>query len=404
MMHTSQSAAETAYAPPVSKTTPWVWLRANLFNTWYNGLLTLGLVAGLIALLMPALRWLLWSAQWSAVLTNLRLFAVGVYPTEQLWRPGLLLIVIAGLFGGSASCGAGMVRSIAVLFGATLALFTFLPIGSARLFVALAWLCLVVGFGLGRGLRLAGTVWGVGWLCSIPFAVVLLSGVSSVGLAQVSTTQWGGLMLTILLAFVSIVASFPLGLCLALGRQSKLPVLRILSIVYIEMIRGVPLVSVLMMFALLLPLFLPTNLGRPDMLLRAMVGMTLFTAAYVAENVRGGLQAIPKGQYEAATALGLNWVQAMAYIVLPQALRAVIPALVGQCIALFKDTSLVTIVGLLELLGIAKSVIEQPQWKTIPGGVVFEVFTFTALVYFVFTYTMSLASRRLEQALGVGTR
>jgi general L-amino acid transport system permease protein len=181
-------------------------------------------------------------------------------------------------------------------------------------------------------------------------------------------------------------------------------VIRIVSIAYIEMIRGVPLVSILMMFALLLPLFLPANITRPDMLLRVMVGLTLFTAAYVAENVRGGLQAIPTGQYEAATALGLSWTQSMRYIILPQALRAVIPALVGQCISLFKDTSLATIVGLLELLGIAKNVIEQPHWKTIPGGVVFEVFGFTALVYFVFNYSMSLASRRLEQVLGVGRR
>ena len=211
-------------------------------------------------------------------------------------------------------------------------------------------------------------------------------------------------MLTLLLACVGIVASFPLGLLLALGRQSTLPVIRLFAIAYIELIRGVPLVSVLMMVALLLPLFLPAGFARPDMLLRVMVGLTLFTAAYVAENVRGGLQAIPKGQHDAAKALGLSWLQSMRHIILPQALQAVIPALVGQFIALFKDTSLVTIVGLLELLGIAKSVLEQPQWKTITGGVVLEVFTVVALIYFVFTYNMSLASRRLEKTLGVGTR
>ena len=180
--------------------------------------------------------------------------------------------------------------------------------------------------------------------------------------------------------------------------------MRWFAIAYIELVRGVPLVSVIMMFSLLLPLFLPASWGRPDTLLRILVGLTLFTAAYVAENVRGGLQAIPRGQYEAATALGLTWVQAMRYIILPQALRAVIPALVGQCISLFKDTSLATIIGALELLGIAKSVIEQSEWKGITGGVVFEVFTFTALVYAVFTYSMSRLSRRLERDLGVGTR
>jgi general L-amino acid transport system permease protein len=244
----------------------------------------------------------------------------------------------------------------------------------------------------------------VGWLLSLPIVLMVLSGLNRLGLPQVPTTQWGGLMLTLLLACVGIAASFPLGLLLALGRQSSLPVLRLVSIVYIELIRGVPLVSILIMFALLLPLFLPAHISRPDILLRVMGGLTMFTAAYVAENVRGGLQAIPRGQYEAATALGLSWAQSMRYIILPQALRAVIPALVGQFISLFKDTSLATIVGLLELLGIAKNVIEQPQWKAIPGGVVFEVFSCTALVYFVFTYSMSLASRRLEQTLGVGQR
>jgi general L-amino acid transport system permease protein len=233
---------------------------------------------------------------------------------------------------------------------------------------------------------------------------VVLGGVEGTGLSPVATTQWGGLMLTLLLAAVGIVTSFPLGVLLALGRQSTLPVIRWSAIAYIELVRGVPLVSVLMMFALLLPVCLPASWGRPPILLRLLVGMTLFTAAYVAENVRGGLQAIPRGQYEAATALGLTWVQAMRAIILPQALRAVIPALVGQCIALFKDTSLATIVGSLELLGIAKSVIEQAQWKSITGGVVFEVFSFTAVVYVIFTYSMSRVSRRLEHTLGVGMR
>jgi general L-amino acid transport system permease protein len=281
---------------------------------------------------------------------------------------------------------------------------TLLLSGPARLVVGCAALALVLSFVLGWNVPRTRVVWSVGWLLSIPLALLVLGGVGGEALAHVPTVQWGGLLLTLLLACIGIVASFPLGLLLALGRQSSLPVIRLFSIAYIELVRGVPLVSVLMMFALLLPLFLPAGFGRPDMLLRVVVGLTLFTAAYVAENVRGGLQAIPRGQYEAATALGLTWVQSMRSVILPQALRAVIPALVGQCISLFKDTSLATIVGLLELLGVAKSVIEQPEWKTLPGGVVFEVFTFTALVYFVFTFSMSYASRRLERALGVGTR
>jgi general L-amino acid transport system permease protein len=281
---------------------------------------------------------------------------------------------------------------------------TLLPTGQARPMTGLALLALGAGFGLGHGLSQASPLWRVGWLLTLPLGLIVCSGLQNIGLPQVPTTQWGGLMLTLLLAGVGIAAAFPLGVLLALGRQSALPVIRLTSIVYIELMRGVPLVTVLIMFALLLPLFLPAHISRPDVLLRVMAGLTMFTAAYVAENVRGGLQAIPRGQYDAATALGLSWVQSMRYIIVPQALRAVIPALVGQCISLFKDTSLATIVGLLELLGMAKNVIEQPQWKAIPGGVVFEVFSCTALVYFVFTYGMSLASQRLEQTLGVGQR
>jgi general L-amino acid transport system permease protein len=380
------------------------WLRTNLFSTWYNTLLTV-LLTGLIGLALgPLFHWVFRTATWDAVAVNLRLFTVGLYPAEHLWRPGGLLILIAFLFGGSAAHGRGMIRGVCIVLLLLFILLTLLPTGRARPLTGGGLLALVAGFRLGRTLSPGSALWSVGWILSLPIALLVLRGVQSSVLPYVPTTQWGGLMLTLLLAFVGIAASFPLGLVLALGRQSALPLIRIMSIAYIELIRGVPLVSVLMMFALLLPLFLPANFTRPDMLLRVMVGLTLFTAAYVAENIRGGLQAIPRGQYEAATALGLSWLQSMRYIILPQALRAVIPALVGQFISLFKDTSLATIVGLLELLGIAKNVIEQPQWKTIPGGVVFEVFGFTALVYFVFNYSMSLASRRLERALGVGQR
>jgi general L-amino acid transport system permease protein len=403
-MKTAITTAPTDSGPPCL--TPGIigWLRTNLLSTWYNTLLTV-LLTGLIVLALgPLLHWLFHTATWEAVIVNLRLFMVGLYPAEHLWRPGVLLLLMAFLFGGSAACDRGMVRVVSVVLLLLFTLGTILSTGQARLLTAGALLALVAGFSLGRTSAPGSALWGVGWILSLPIALLVLHGVQNPTLPYVPTTQWGGLMLTLLLACVGIAASFPLGLVLALGRQSGLPLIRIVSIAYIEIIRGVPLVSVLMMFALLLPLFLPAHFTRPDMLLRVMVGLTLFAAAYVAENVRGGLQAIPRGQYEAATALGLGWLQSMRYIILPQALRAVIPALVGQFISLFKDTSLATIVGLLELLGIAKNVIEQTQWKMIPGGVVFEVFGFTALVYFVFNYSMSLASRRLERALGVGQR
>jgi general L-amino acid transport system permease protein len=388
--------------PPDASAGVWHWLHTNLFSTWYNVLLTVTL-SGLIGMAaVPLLRWMVHSAHWGAVAVNLRLFTVGLYPHAYLWRPGVLLVLSAFLVGGSAAHGGDIMRRMSSGLCTLLVALTLLPTGQARPITGLAVLALGAGFLLGRLLVRTRLLWHICWLLSLPLGLVVLSGLQPIGLPQVPTTQWGGLMLTLLLACVGIAASFPLGLLLALGRQSTLPVIRLVSIAYIEIIRGVPLVSVLIVFALLLPLFLPANISRPDMLLRVMVGLTLFTAAYVAENIRGGLQAIPKGQYEAATALGLNWVQSMRYVILPQALRAVLPALVGQFIALFKDTSLATIVGLLELLGIARNVIEQPQWKAFPGGVVLEVFSVTALVYFVFTYSMSLASRRLEQPLGAG--
>lgn len=390
--------------PPVITVGVWGWLRTNLFSPWYNAIITLALVLLVCLLAPPFWHWLVREAHWQAVLVNMRLFLIGLYPLEFAWRPLVLLAIIALLLGGSAACHAGLIRQLAQVLGAFLVVLTvFLP-GNGRLLTGAVLAALALGVGL-RGWVLPGArLWQLGWLLSVPVALLLLHGGRWLGMEHVSTVQWGGVMLTLLLAAIGIVASFPLGLALALGRQSRLPVIRAFSIVYIEVIRGVPLVSILMLFALLLPLFLPSNFGRPDTVLRVLVGLILFNAAYIAENVRGGLQAIPKGQYEAAMAMGLSWLQSMRYIILPQALRAVIPALVGQGISLFKDTSLATIVGVLELLGVAKSVIEQPEWKTIPGGVVFEVFLWTALVYLVFNYTMSYASRRLERALGVGRR
>jgi len=390
--------------PPQVSTGLLGWLRVHLFSTWYNTLLTLGLVGGLALLVPPLWHWIFAVAHWQAVVVNLRLFLVGLYPSDQVWRPGVLLILLAWLCGGSTACNQGMLRNVSVPLFTGFVLLAGCLTGPARGIVGGAALALLVGYGIRWRWPHVRRLWHIGWFLSVPVVLIVLGGMPGTGLSPVATTQWGGLILTLLLAAVGIVASFPLGLVLALGRQSALPVIRWCAIAYIELVRGVPLVSVLMMFALLLPLFLPASWGRPNTLLRLLVGMTLFTAAYIAENVRGGLQAIPRGQYEAATALGLTWVQAMRHIILPQALRAVIPALVGQCISLFKDTSLATIIGSLELLGIAKSVIEQAQWKSLTGGVVFEVFSFTAGVYVIFTYSMSRVSRRLEHTLGVGTR
>jgi general L-amino acid transport system permease protein len=196
------------------------------------------------------------------------------------------------------------------------------------------------------------------------------------------------------------VASFPIGVLLALGRQSSLPVVKGMCIVFIEVVRGVPLVTILFMTSILLPLFLPDTI-RIDRVLRAMMGMTLFAAAYMAENVRGGLQSIPSGQYEAAKAMGLNNFQTTILIVLPQALRVVIPAIVGQFIALYMDTTLAIIVGLLELLAVGRAILNSnPQWLLLD----MEVYGFIALVFWIFTFSMAYASRRVEEAVGLGKR
>jgi general L-amino acid transport system permease protein len=214
----------------------------------------------------------------------------------------------------------------------------------------------------------------------------------------VSTTNWGGLLLTLLLAAVGIVACFPLGVLLALGRRSKLPAISWVSTIYIETVRGVPLVTILFMGSVILPLFMPGDF-QLDKVIRAMVALTLFSAAYMAENVRGGLQAIPQGQVEAAQAVGLTYPKTTLFIVLPQALRAVIPAIVGQFIALFKDTSLVFTVGLLELMGVAESIVGgNPNWQ----GYYVEVYVFVAAIYFIFCYAMSYVSQEIEADLGVG--
>ena len=203
--------------------------------------------------------------------------------------------------------------------------------------------------------------------------------------------------MTFLLSAGGILLSFPIGIALALGRRSSLPIVKVFSTFFIETIRGVPLITILFMFSIILALFLPAE-SRIDRLVRALMAVTFFSAAYSAENVRGGLQAVPFGQIEAAKAVGMNGFQTMIFIVLPQALRAVLPAIVGQFIALFKDTTLVVIVGINDLLGIGRSVINSdPEFVQLQ----LEVYLFIAIVYWIFSYLMSLASRRLEAAMGV---
>jgi general L-amino acid transport system permease protein len=396
MSTSSLPAPAEVLPPPFERYTLLGWLRRNLFSTWYNALLTV-LCLALIALAgRSALEWALGQARWEVITANLRLFLVGQYPASATWRVWACIGLLAALIGLSYGVwGRGRRANALGVVGLPVVLALVFE-GETRIALLAAGAAGALGLGLGRWRRARLARWAVfGWVIYFPLVIVLVSGFGGEGsvLPLVPTNLWGGLLLTLLLSVVGIVFSFPLGVLLALGRQSGLPAVRALSVTYIEVLRGVPLVTVLFMAQLMLPLFLPGV--TIDRVVRAMAGIVLFSAAYLAENVRGGLQAIPRGQYEAARALGLNTWKMMLLIILPQALKIVIPVLVGQFIALFKDTSLVVIVGLLELMGIAKAVLAQPDFL----GLQAEVYLFVALVYAVFCYLMSDLSQRLERRL-----
>ncbi len=325
------------------------WLRQNLFSTWYNSLLTVVCLGLLFQGGKNLIIWATTLAQWRVIQVNLPLFLVGRFPQDLYWRLWIVLgmiLVLAGLSWYKTKAKGKQDQILNFVF-------YLLPV----VFLVILWL---VGGGL--------------------------------GLQPVETNLWNGLLLTLLMAVVSIFLSFPFGVLLALGRQSDLPVVRWLSIFYIEVIRGLPLIGILFLAQVMLPLVLPDEI-RLDRVLRAIAGLTIFSAAYMAENVRGGLQSIPRGQVEAARSLGLNSPLVILLIVLPQALRAVIPALVGQFIGLFKDTSLLSLFALVELTGMARSILAQPQFL----GRYAEVYLFIGLIYWLFCYSMSMASRRLEQ-------
>ena len=405
------TTSQTSSRPPTSLGVV-KWLKKNLFSTWYNTLLTIFSAIIIYFVLKGILTWVLTVADWSPVTDSLKLFATGLYPVEEIWRIGTTLAMVSFLAGLSWGVWGGTVRTFAIGIAAGFALIAFLPFDlhppnddPVDLLLRVGFLVLpvlvVAGRLIGATRFISGRLVLILWLVSFVLTLVLLTGFEgSTLLPRVESGLWGGLLLTFLLAIVGIVASFPIGVALALGRQSSLPVVKAFCVLFIEMVRGVPLVTILFMASIILPLFLPDEI-RIDRVLRAMIGMTLFSAAYMAENVRGGLQAIPRGQYEAARAVGLTGFQTTTFIIMPQALRAVIPTIVGQFIALFMDTTLAIIVGLLELLAIGRAVLQSNQeWLLLDK----EVYVFVAVVFWIFTYSMSYASRRLESALGVGER
>ncbi len=394
-------------APPKAPTAL-EWIRKNLFNNWYNSLLTIAGVTLVYFALVSIITWAFTSANWRPITVAPLLYLVGQYPREELWRAGLSLLIISLLLGMSWGVWRNYVRLFAIFLGVLFAVLAVFPLDTPtitvpiRLVMAASAGMVFLGYRLGRIKAILGRYVATLWLVAmILIPLVILPGFSNSSvLPKVPTTVWGGLLITMILSVGGIVLSFPFGVLLALGRRSSLPVVKWFSIIFIEIVRGVPLVTILFMFSIILALFLPTE-ARIDRVVRALMGIVFFSAAYTAENVRGGLQAIPPGQEEAAKALGLKNFQITSLIVLPQALRLVIPTTVGQFISLFKDTTLVYIVGINDLLGIGNAILNlNPEFVRLQ----MEVYLFIAVIFWIFSYFMSYASLQLEKALGVGKR
>jgi general L-amino acid transport system permease protein len=343
------------------------WIRSNLFGDWLTGLTTVLIGAVLLYLMPQLLSWALFRASWlpnydackvpgvgacwGVIAEKHRLILFGRYPYEEQWRPLVATLLMLGLL--VASCTrAFWQRWLVVLWVIVLTVFFTLMLGNV------------------------------------------------LGLSKVETDRWGGLPLTILLASLSMAGAFPIALLVALGRRSKLPAIRTFCSIYVELIRGVPLISVLFMASFMFPLFMPQGFTI-DVLIRVLVGITLFSAAYMAEVIRGGLQAIPKGQIEAAATLGLSYWQTQKKIVLPQALAMVVPSIMNNFISTFKDTSLVTIVSLYELTGaLSMALNSDSKWRPF----MIEGYIFIAMIYFIFCFSMSRYSIWVEKQVNRGTR
>jgi general L-amino acid transport system permease protein len=369
--------APIAPAPPPRVATGAIgWLRTNLLSSPLNIALTILSVLLILWWVPPMVKFLLLDAVWTGidrqaclarpeqpvigacwafVAERLNFFVYGFYPVEERWRVDVFFVALA--------------------FG-------------------IGWLTWLDAPRRGLGMFYFFVV-----LPAVSFA--LLYGAPRLGLPIVETAKWGGVLVTVVVAAVGIVVALPIGILLALGRRSSMPAVRLLSVIYIEFVRGVPLITVLFMASVMLPLFLP-EVWSPDKLLRALIGVAMFSAAYLAEVVRAGLQAIPRGQYEAATALGLGYWKTMHLVILPQALKITIPNLVNSAIGLFKDTTLVFVVGIFDLLKTVEASRIDPKWATPVTSV--TGYAFVGLFYFVGCYAMSRYSRYVEARLAQGER
>jgi general L-amino acid transport system permease protein len=362
--------------PPATMMGAFGWVRANLLSSPFNIVLTI-LIVGLLAWAIPEIVKFLfidavWTgndreaclasvqhreigACWPFVWERLPYFIYGSYPISERWRVDVFFVMLA---------------------------------------VGIVWL-----LWLNAPRRDLGAIY---FFLILPVtSFILLTGWSAIGLRPVDTVLWGGVLVTIVVAAVGIVCSLPLGILLALGRRSRMPTVRLLSVIFIEFVRGVPLVTVLFMASVMLPLFIPEQ-WSPDKLVRALVGIALFASAYMAEVVRAGLQAIPKGQYEGAMAVGLRYAQMMRLVVLPQALKVTIPNIVNTYIGLFKDTTLVFIVGIFDLLRTIEVARIDPKWATPVTST--TGYAVAAIFYLVFCYGMSRYARAMETRLTKGDR
>jgi general L-amino acid transport system permease protein len=353
--------------PPVLQVGIIGWARANLFSSWTNSILTLLALWFLYKTVPPLLDWLIFSANWQEGTSR-----------ADCVKPGACWTMVRARFGQ-------------MMYG-------FYP-EAERWRVNIAFLILIVGVAGILIQRVPYKLWIGAFLFLVYPVIAFMLFYGGLGLTPVDTSRWGGLMLTLIIAVTGIAVSLPVGVVLALGRRSAMPVIRIVTVSFIEFVRGVPLITVLFMASVIFPLFLPEGVNF-DKLVRALVGISLFSSAYMAEVIRGGLQAIPKGQYEGAMSLGLNYWKRNAFIVLPQALRICIPGIVNSFIGLFMDTNLVLIMGLIELLGIAQASTRDPNWL----GLINTALAFVSLIYFAFCFSMSRYSQALERKLQKGQR
>ena len=402
--------------PPERRLPPKEWVRENLVGTWFDTLLTIVFGLLVVWLLYRLGRFVLVDARWEIIDRNITNLMVSRFPRDELWRVWAALVVLAASLGfGVGTTAAARRRGIEEGRAAAVPerASALRRAGPALLLVAvLLWFAqslqatvltfavAAVGAGayfLGRRASLRGTRGALVVLAGIVLAFGFVMAFDGVG-----WEDWGGFMLTVFLAVGGILLAFPFGVLLALGRRSTFPAVRVVCAAYIELFRGVPLIAVLFMGAFMIGFLLPQGVDRPSLVTRALIGLVLFTAAYVAEIVRGGLQSVPSGQIEAAQALGLSPLRITTRIVLPQALRNVIPGLVGQFISLYKDTSLVAIIGLTELLGVSRNITAQPDF--LAQGLIVETLLFAAFVYWTGAYWMSRESQRLERRLGLGER